>query len=60
MLMLRDNVYIMTRVDIKAYNFNGKQLKSKGVSDTYNKFYKIGDYFFLLGYDRIDRLDSRD
>lgn len=55
-----DNVYIMTKVDIKAYNFNGKQLKSKGVSDTYNKFYKIGDYFFLLGYDRIDRLDSRD
>lgn len=55
-----DYAYVMTNVDMKTYNFSGKQTKSKDISDTYDGFYKMGDYFFLLGYDRIDRLDTRD
>lgn len=54
-----ESVYVMTKVDMKTYNFNGKQTKSKDISDIYDRFYKMGDYFFLLGYDRIDRLDAR-
>ena len=44
---------------IETYSYNGKLLKQIPISDTYYKFVRIGDYMFLLGYDKIDRVMFR-
>lgn len=54
-----NQVYMLTGSSIETYSYNGKLLKQIPISDTYYKFVRIGDYMFLLGYDKIDRVMFR-
>lgn len=52
-------VYVMTSKVLASYSFSGKEVNSIPVEDYYERFYKIGNYFYLLGYDKIDRIDFK-
>lgn len=49
--------YIMTSKNIMAYDFTGQLRSTVEISDAYSSFRRSGDYIFLLGYDKIDRID---
>lgn len=49
-------VYIMTENAIRAYDYNGKLLKTKEISDVYRQIYRIDDYIMLIGYNSINRI----
>lgn len=49
--------YIMTSKNIMAYDFNGQLRSTVEISDAYNSFRRSDDYIFLMGYDKIDRID---
>jgi hypothetical protein len=56
-LIYDDCAYIMTSKNIKAYDFTGQLRATVEISDAYNSFRRNKDYIFLLGYDKIDRID---
>ncbi len=49
--------YIMTSKNIMAYDFSGQLRSTVEISDAYSSFRRSDDYIFLLGYDKIDRID---
>lgn len=49
--------YIMTSKNIMAYDFTGQLRSTVEISDAYVSFRRSDDYIFLLGYDKIDRID---
>ena len=49
--------YIMTSKNIMAYDFEGHLSSTVEISDAYVSFRRSDDYIFLLGYDKIDRID---
>lgn len=51
------NAYILTRSSIMSYSFAGKNETVTEVSDSYESFRQIDDYYFLFGYDTIDRIN---
>lgn len=56
-LKIQDNtVYLLDAGMIKSYSFAGNELNSFKISDIYEKILKSGKYFYLLGYDRIERV----
>lgn len=52
-----DNVLVMNKEGIKKYGFKGSDELSVNSETIYDKFCIIDDYIFLLGYDRIDRIE---
>ncbi|MCQ2434734.1 MAG: DUF5711 family protein [Oscillospiraceae bacterium] len=52
-----DFVTLQTRDSVRSYWMTGGASAKAGISDMYDKFVRIGDYLFLMGYDRIDRLE---
>lgn len=51
------NAYVLTKVGMETYSFDGTQKSSVEVSDSYDDFLRIDKYLFLFGYDKIDRMD---
>lgn len=49
--------YIMTSKNIMAYDFSGQLRSIVEISDAYNSFRRSDNYIFLLGYDKIDRIN---
>lgn len=56
-LIYDECAYIMTSENIMAYDFQGQLRSTVEISDAYNSFRRSDDYIFLLGYDKIDRID---
>lgn len=52
----KNAVYIMTEGSVDAYDYSGKLLKSKEISEVYRQIYRIDDYIMLIGYNSIDRV----
>lgn len=52
-----ETVYLLDTGKIKGYAFSGTQLSELSVEDAYDKLLKNGKYFYLMGYDRIQRVD---
>ncbi len=50
--------YLLDAGKIRSYSFAGTELSSLGIEDAYEKILKNGKYFYLLGYDRIQRVSS--
>jgi len=56
---IQDNtVYLLDAGKIIGYSFNGTELSVLGIQDAYEKILRSGKYFYLLGYDRIERVSS--
>ena len=52
-----DLVYLMTADSLKAYNYSGEIIAEKELSEAYRSFVMMGDYIFLVGYNKIDRIN---
>ncbi len=52
-----NNVLVMNKNGINRYGFKGTEEKNLTELNSYDGFIVIEDYIFLLGYDRIDRID---
>ena len=52
-------VYVLGGGHIKTYSFSGAEMESIGVQDAYEKLLKNGKYYYLLGYDKINRTDVK-
>ena len=50
--------YLLDTGKIRSYSFSGTELSSLEIEDAYEKIRKNGKYFYLLGYDRIQRVTS--
>ncbi len=48
---------IQMRDCIRTYGMMGGAISQAVISDMYDEFVRIGDYLFLMAYDRIDRLE---
>ena len=55
--VMDENAYVLTKVGMETYSFDGTQKSSVEVSDSYDDFLQIDKYLFLFGYDKIDRMD---
>lgn len=51
------NVYVMNKEGINRYGFDGSEETNISSENSYEKFIIIDDYIFLLGYDRINRIE---
>jgi len=49
--------YVMTKEQICAYDFSGGLRSTAEISDSYEQFRRSDDYIFLMGYNRVDRID---
>lgn len=49
-------VYVLTNSGIYTYNELGQEMSGVKLFDSYDNFCKIGNYFFLMGYDEINRI----
>lgn len=49
--------YVMSKEEIKAYDFSGALRSTAEVTDSYYEFRRSEDYIFLMGYDKIDRIN---
>ena len=52
-------VLILSKEGIIKYDFNGGGEKNISSESAYEKFILIDNYIFLLGYDRIDRIEYK-
>ena len=52
-------VLILSKEGIIKYDFNGGEEKNISSESAYEKFILIDNYIFLLGYDRIDRIEYK-
>ncbi|MBE6876688.1 MAG: hypothetical protein E7496_08250 [Ruminococcus sp.] len=56
---IQDNtVYLLDTGRIRSYSFGGTELSALRIQDAYEKIMKNGKYFYLLGYDRIQRVNA--
>lgn len=53
------HICILSKDGIIQYNFGGGGEKTLSSEGSYEKIIYINDYVFLLGYDRIDRIDYK-
>ncbi len=54
------NVLVMNKDGINRYGFKGTEEKKISSENSYDDFIIIDDYIFLMGYDRIDRIEYKD
>lgn len=52
-----DFAYVMTKSSLKAYDFDGNLRSTVDISDSYTGFRRSDKYIFLMGYDKVDRID---
>ncbi|MBP5580035.1 MAG: hypothetical protein J6X56_11305 [Ruminococcus sp.] len=52
-----DLAYVMCQGKIMAYDFRGGLRSIADVSDSYTGFVRSDDHIFLMGYNKIDRID---
>ncbi len=50
-------VTIQTRTSLESFDTTGCRIAQTPISDTYDRFLPIQSYLFLMGYDRIDRVE---
>lgn len=50
-------VTVQTRNEIVSFSPEGSQIARTVISDTYDRFLRIQSNLFLMGYDRIDRME---
>ena len=56
---IQDNIiYLLDAGKIRSYSFTGTELSCFEINDAYEKILKNGKYFYLLGYDRIQRMSG--
>ena len=56
---VQDNtVYLLDAGRIRGYSFSGTELSVLKIEDAYEKIIRNGKYFYLLGYDRIERVSA--
>ena len=51
-----NRAYLLGSDMINGYGFNGERLSSLEMTDAYERILKKGKYFYLLGYDKINRI----
>lgn len=51
-----ETVYLLDNGQIHSYAFSGEEMSSTPVKDAYDRILKQGRYFYLLGYDTINRM----
>lgn len=51
------SITVQTRSEITSFSPEGTQIARTGISDTYDSFLRIQSELFLMGYDRIDRME---
>lgn len=49
--------YVMSKEEIRAYDFSGTLRSTAEITDSYNQFRRSSDYIFLMSYNRVDRID---
>lgn len=52
-----ETVYLLDNGQIHSYAFSGEEMSSTPVEDAYDRILKQGRYFYLLGYDTINRME---
>ena len=52
-----ETVYLLDNGRIRSYAFSGEEMNSTSVKDAYDRILKQGKYFYLLGYDTINRME---
>ena len=50
-------VYVMSKGEIQAYDFGGTLRSTAEISDSYHEFRRSDDYIYLMGYNRVDRIN---
>lgn len=53
-----ERAYLLGAKGVEGYTFSGEQVTSVEVTDSYEKILKNGKYFYLLGYDKINRIKA--
>lgn len=53
-----NTVYLLDTGRIRSYSFSGTEISVLGIQDAYEKILRSGKYFYLLGYDRIERVSA--
>ncbi len=54
-----DTAYLLNNASVTGYAFSGEQMTQTPVEDAYESVIKHGKYFYLLGYDMIDRVSVK-
>lgn len=49
--------YVMSNEEIRAYDFSGNLRSTADITDSYEGFRRSEDYIFLMGYNRVDRIN---
>ncbi len=56
-IVIDDNTaYLLGTESINGYSFSGECVSSIEMTDAYDRILKNGKYFYLLGYDKINRI----
>lgn len=51
-----ETAYLLGGGFVRSFAFSGEQMGSQPVKDAYDRLLKYGKYFYLLGYDKINRV----
>lgn len=51
-----EKAYLLGAKGIESYAFSGERMSELNMTDAYEKLLKNGKYFYLLGYDKINRI----
>ncbi len=53
-----ERAYLLGAKGIETYTFSGEQKSKLELADSYERIMKNGKYFYLLGYDKINRINA--
>ena len=53
-----ETAYLLSGSSIRSFAFSGQEMKATSVTDAYDRILRYGKYFYLLGYDKIHRIES--
>ncbi len=54
-----DTAYLLHNTSVDGYAFTGEQMTQTAVEDAFDSVIKHGKYFYLLGYDMMDRVSVK-
>lgn len=58
-IMDGETVYLLGSGEVRSYAFSGDMMNRQTVRDAYDRLLKYGKYFYLLGYDKINRVQIK-
>ena len=58
-IMDGETVYLLCNGQVRSYAFSGDMMHAQDVRDAYDRILKYGKYFYLLGYDKINRVQIK-